>query len=283
MNTLANRVQMTTATTGTGTVTLGSATATYQSFSAGGIVDGNIVSYLIMEGTAWEIGSGLYTASGTTMTRNMLQSSTGSLLNLGGAATVTVTALASDFGTPLSYTYAPSGSYIPANNYNGIDTGNDFGVADRLYALPLSKKMNADAIVTSLRTATVSSTYRVALYAANGADYGPNTLIEQSAPISGNTTGNIVSTLSVDYQVNSPVWIVIQTGATAPKFFRGSGATAGQAAPGQWPQTTIAAAFNAFVGFYFDRSDAALPSTFPGTARIGGMMTNMPVMALRQT
>lgn len=94
---ILDRAKVFTATTGTGTVTLGSAYSPFQTWSAASAVDGNRYTYLIEDGTAWEIGEGVYSSGGGTVTRNLVSSSTGSLLSLTGAATIAVVARERDY------------------------------------------------------------------------------------------------------------------------------------------------------------------------------------------
>lgn len=101
---LYNLARMTTATTGTGTVTLGAAATvggiTYLSFANAGVQDGDTVTYYIADygNGGSEIGRGVYTASGTTLTRATVLNSTNSntQISLSGNAHVGISAAAQD-------------------------------------------------------------------------------------------------------------------------------------------------------------------------------------------
>jgi len=94
---LADRIQETTTTTGTGTVTLLGAVQGYQSFSAVG--NANTTYYTITDETSWEVGLGTYTSSGTTLSRTTVlgSSNSGNLVNFSaGTKNVFVTYPASE-------------------------------------------------------------------------------------------------------------------------------------------------------------------------------------------
>ena len=83
-----DRVRETTATTGTGTISLAGAVAGFQSFSV--IGDGNTTHYAVVSGNDWEVGVGTYTASGATLSRDTIleSSNAGAAITLAGTSNV---------------------------------------------------------------------------------------------------------------------------------------------------------------------------------------------------
>lgn len=118
---VADRVRETTTTTGTGTITLAGASAGFQSFAV--IGNGNTTYYAIVDigSGAWEVGTGTYTASGTTLARTTILASSngGSVVNLGaGTKDVFVTYPA----TKSVYENAPGDVAIKGNIYYNART-----------------------------------------------------------------------------------------------------------------------------------------------------------------
>jgi len=134
---LFNRAKMNTSTTGSGTVTLGTAEAGFQTFADAGVSDSDVVQYVIEEGSNWEIGTGTYSTSGTSLTRTPSESSGGgSAISLGGGAKVSITAIADDFkrlqlagstkAEAVSGGLSVTGNITVTGTVDGKDVANDF-------------------------------------------------------------------------------------------------------------------------------------------------------------
>ena len=129
---IANRVQETTTTTGTGTVTLAGAVAGFQSFAVVG--NTNTTYYTITSGTAWEVGIGTYTSSGTTLARTTVISSSnaGALVNFSAGtkdvfvtypAEFTANAIGGGIGAVLLNASTATVSGSVATGQNGFTVG----------------------------------------------------------------------------------------------------------------------------------------------------------------
>lgn len=116
MSKLFNLARMTVSSTGTGTITLGSAATVsgvlYLTFAQAGVLDGDTVSYAIADVNQSEIGTGVYTSSGTTLTRIVTASTNAN-------AAINMTATAQVFITPRK---EDLGNLLEPNTWTGINT-----------------------------------------------------------------------------------------------------------------------------------------------------------------
>lgn len=117
---LKDRVKSSTTTTGTGTITLGSAAFGFQAFSV--IGNGNTTYYTINDASTgdWEVGVGTYSSVGPTLSRDTVLSSSnsGSLVSFGsGLKDVFVTWPASAASSSSATTNIDGGT--PSSNYGG--------------------------------------------------------------------------------------------------------------------------------------------------------------------
>lgn len=123
-----DRAKVATATTGTGTMTLGAADTGFATFAEAGAQDGDIITYCIEDGNDFEVGQGIYHTSGPTLSRTtvILSKISGtagtSKINLSGSAKVFVTVAAEDLQPRRQTLAADLNVYIATS---GNDTTGD--------------------------------------------------------------------------------------------------------------------------------------------------------------
>lgn len=125
---LFDLARMTTATTGTGTITLGSAATGFITFANAGVSNGDTVTYAIEDGANREIGRGVYTSSGTTLTRATILRSTNSnaAISLSGTAQVFIAASAEDISPQTATEQSTVRTTLYAAPYDAISCMNYF-------------------------------------------------------------------------------------------------------------------------------------------------------------
>ena len=129
---LFDLARMTTATAGTGTITLGAAVSGFLTFAGAGVADGDVVSYGIKDGANSECGTGTYTAAGTTLSRTVTKSTnSNAAISLSGSAEVYITLRAEDV--------VPTTRAISTGT--GLTGGGDLS-ADRTHAVSLTTASN---------------------------------------------------------------------------------------------------------------------------------------------
>jgi hypothetical protein len=102
----ANRVKVSTATTGTSNFVVGAATSSaFRNFASASVPDGATVHYTASTSTEFECGEGVYTAGTTTLSRDTIFASSNSdnLVNFGSAPTIAITPLAETLATSVNF------------------------------------------------------------------------------------------------------------------------------------------------------------------------------------
>jgi len=157
---IADRVQVTATANTTVSFTLGSAVTGYQSFATAGITNGNTVFYGSSDGTNWEVGIGIYSSTGPTLTRSTILSSSnsGSAVSTFGSSVnvwIDYPSAQAVYNDPINGVVTPSTSLF---NNNIVDKqlylqgGNNLGLYSQDYS-QASWTKNSATITTAYATA----------------------------------------------------------------------------------------------------------------------------------
>jgi hypothetical protein len=198
---LADRVRETSATTGTGTITLAGAMYGYQSFAV--IGNGNTTYYTIYDNTsgAWEVGIGTYTTSGTTLARNtvLASSNAGALVPFGvGTKDVFVT-----YPSERSVYKDAADVYTVQSAFNALTANSIALTTGTITTAPVSNtdivnKQYADAIASGIH-------FHEAVGYATTAALPAATYNNGTAGVGATLTANANGALTVDsYTFTSP-------------------------------------------------------------------------------
>jgi len=193
---VANRVYMTTATTGTGTITLGAAFSnSFCTFAEAGITNGQTVSYCIEDGNDFEIGTGVYTSAGTTMTRASVRLSKiggvsgTSKINLSGSATVRLIVAKEDLFVPAEATVTELGSSGNRFRRLFIDAADalDFGGGDIIVGNTAANELTITGGTTKVDTLYTTGTVELG--------HASDTTLSRDAAGSAAIEGNKIKTV----------------------------------------------------------------------------------------
>lgn len=201
-----DRVKETTATTGTGTLTLAGAVTGFQSFSSA-LSNADTTYYAIFESStgAWEVGLGTFTSSGTTLSRDTIleSSNAGSAINLtAGAAEVFITQPAEKavYLDANGYIFASDGRNLTNLNASNISSGT---IGDAYLPASISSDITGNA-ATATKWATgrtISLTGDVtgtsSAFDGSGNLSFATTIAADSVALGTDTTGNYVATGAV--------------------------------------------------------------------------------------
>jgi len=201
-----DRVKETTATTGTGTLTLAGAVTGFQSFNSA-LSNADTTYYAIFESStgAWEVGLGTFTSSGTTLSRDTIleSSNAGSAINLtAGAADVFITQPAEKavYLDANGYIFASDGRNLTNLNASNISSGT---IGDAYLPASISSDITGNA-ATATKWATgrtISLTGDVTgtsgTFDGSGNLSFATTIAANAVALGTDTTGNYVATGAV--------------------------------------------------------------------------------------
>jgi len=258
---LADRVQETTTTTGTGSVTLGGAVTGYQSFAV--IGNTNTTFYCIADqgGANWEVGIGTYSTTGPTLARTtvLASSNSGSLVNFtAGVKTVFVT-----YPAEKSINYDSNGVATIGSLLGYSDTGVIASFASSVAGYNQVILQNTNAGSTASTNFNVSNNNGTA--STNFGEFGINSsafsgsgafssagnvyLASASTDLAVGTYGSNAIHFVTNSQATDAVTINTSNAVAFNGFYGTSGqilTSAGSAAPPTWATNSAATADQAY-------------------------------------